>query len=1000
MSAVGFWRTLFRWADAPTPERPVTTVDFSWDLQPTPIDDLVSARGGDLSAVPVGRDRALTVPAVLRGRNLLCSIATLPLVTRDKDRHAVRAPLLDQIDDNVPDVVTLTQTVEDLVFEGIAWWRVTERLANGFPRRAEFVGAGRVTIDPPPGAAVSPLPSGGYPYGVVWVDGVPVDGRNMIRFDSPNPGLLTAAARAIRRAIVFERAAAMYAADPRPADYFTPADGLDRDPASDEEIQTILDDWRRARRERSTAYVPKALKYNSVDAPSPAELQLVELQKQAVVDIANALGLDSEDLQVSTTSRTYNNAQDRRRDRINDVLSPYMRAITDRLSMNDVTRRGQRVEFQLDDYMRADPTTRWNTYQTGLQNRVLSVAEVREMEGLPAVPVEPRPVRQPAPAPTGEPQQEGQSTMSDQDTGARFSSDETAERIAFDLSGVDAEFRVNRDKRTISGLLVPWNTIARSGFAKYRFSRGSLNWAEESRVKLNREHDRREAVGVATRLQSTPNGLDGSFRIARGDEGDRVLSLAEDGVLDGFSIEAEFAEDGSSWARDPDDDMVRVVSDARLVGVAITASPAFDDARVSSVAASRKDNTMPDEPKGTQTEAPAAGPDAETTAAFNAAVEAFTTQAGAFTDAVSKLVEAQHSGGPEHVDPTARERQQFHVNEESLYRFDGSRGKHDFSSDMIAGAKGDDEARARVEQWIASNFAADPAAAFAVDQSGAQALNPNRQRPDMYVDQLDYSTPLWASIRKGSIPDNTPFVLPKFGSSSGLVNDHTEGTEPTPGAFTTTSQTISPSPVSGKVEITREAWDQGGNPQLSTILWRQIVRAYYEALEQAAADMLNGLTVTAITLTAGAVDSALAGELKRALAALQFIRGGNRFRDFKLHQDLYVALADAKDADGRPLFPILSPSNADGTADAFFGSIAVGGLAGIPAWALGPSGDVAASSYLFNREDVHGWASNPQRLEFQYRVAYVDVGVWGYKALACTRTDGVREVVYDPTAAA
>jgi HK97 family phage prohead protease len=990
---VGWWRSLLRWAEAPTAERNDAVVTFSHDI-PTPIDDVIRA-GSDLSAAPVRRDLALTVPAVLRGRNLLCSIATLPLVTRDRDRIEVRAPLLEQIDPNVANVVTLAQTVEDLVFDGISWWRVAERMADGFPRRAVHVDAGKVSVNPPPGTSLSSLrllPSGEPTGGVVWVDGRPVPGREMVRFDSPNPGVLKAAARSIRRALLFERAAAMYATDPRAQDYFTPA--VDADPVEDDEIEEILDEWRAARRTRSTAYVPASLAYHTVDAMSPADLQLVELQRQAVVEIANAFGLDTEDLQVSTTSRTYQNATDRRRDRINDTLSPYMRAITDRLSMNDITRRGQTVAFDLDDYMRADPTTRWNTYAVGLSNRIVSVPEVREMEGLSAVPVEPAPQSPPRPPGTdpaadAPPQQEETGSMTRPSARALFSDQGGAHEIAFVLSDVDAEFRVNREKRTISGLIVPWDKVAgdRYGFAKWRFSRDSLEWTDTSRVKLNRDHDRTQAVGVATRIQSTPKGLDGSFRIARGEEGDKVLSLAEDGVLDGFSIEADFAQDGSSWARDPDDDLVRVVHTGRLVGVAITASPAYDDARVSSVAATRREPVMPPErPKGHEQETPAApaGPD---TAAFTAAVEAFTSNTGAFTDAIRQLVEVQQRAGegPAVVDPT-RPRQQFSVTEEPLYRFDGSRGKHDFSSDVIAMSKKDHEAEARVLEWIKAHF---------VTSANVDSLNPDRQRPDLYVDQLEYPTPLWDSVNKGTLSDNTPFVLPKFNTAAGLVNNHTEGIEPTPGSFTTTSQTITPSAVSGKVEITREAWDQGGNPQLSVILWRQIVREYYEALEQATADMLEALTVAEVTLTAGAVDGALASEVKQALAALQFIRGGFRFRDYKLEQGLYQALVDATDSNGRPLFPVLGAQNADGTTGSLFGAINIAGLAGMPAWALPFTEGAASNSYLYNREDVHGWASAPQRLDFEYRVAYVDVGVWGYKALACTRTDGVRRFVYD-----
>ncbi|PXY17353.1 hypothetical protein BA062_37725 [Prauserella flavalba] len=986
---------------------------FSHDLtspvdgaEPSPVLDAIRAA----SNRPVSRAAALSVPAVLRGRNLLCSIATLPLVTRDRARVELRTPLLEQIDPNVPNVVTLSQTVEDLVFEGISWWQVTKRLANGFPQEAIHLDVGTVSLQPPADAwrKLRTLPSGQkLPAGVVWVNGEPVDGRDVIRFDSPNPGILTAAARAIRRAILLEQAAATYANDPRPLDYFRPADNAD--PANDDEVKQILDDWRKARRARSTAYVPASLQYETVDVPSPADLQLAQLQRQATVEIANALGLDAEDLQVSTTTRTYQNAVDRRRDRINDVLAPYMRAITDRLSMNDVTARGQAVGFNLDEYMRANPTERWTTYQTGLTNGVVSVQEVREMEGLPAVPVEPARRPRPASQPEQEPEESRMSRARTRDHNpgpsvatfdiATFSDDSAGtERIAFEIPEADANFRVDAEKRTVSGLLVPWNKVARSGWSKYRFNKDSLSWSDVSRVKLNRDHNRSEAIGYATKLESTDKGLEGTFKIARGADGDAVLMKAEDKVLDGFSIEAEFAEDGSSWARDPDDDMVRLVSDARLAGVAITGFPAFDDARVSGVKASRKDNTMagkPDAPQGTK-DTPAAGPDAETAAAFTAAVEAFTSQTGAFTDAIKQLVELQQNGGgegPDHVDPTKR-KAQFQVNEEPLYRFDGIGGKFDFSSDIIAMSKKDHDAERRVIDWIKECF--EPGARF-VSTGDVSSLNPARQRPDLYVDELQYPTPLWDSINKGAIGDNTPFVLPKFASSSNLVNNHTEGVEPTTGNFATTSQTITPSAVSGKVEVTRETWDQGGNPQLSVILWRQIVRKYYEALEEAAAALLESLAPTTITLTAGAVDSALASEVKQALAALQFVRGGFRFRDFKLEQGLYTALADAKDGNGRPLFPILGAQNADGTASPLFAALAIAGLAGVPSWALPFTDGTASNSYLYDREDVHGWASAPQRLDFEYRVAFVDIGVWGYKALACTRVDGVRRISYDTT---
>lgn len=1003
---VGIWRTLTRWREAPTAERNDTAVVFSHDI-PTPIDDLVSRASTDLSDTPVPRERALTVPAVLRGRNVMCSIATLPLVvSRDRDGVRDRPPLLKQIDRDVPNVTTLAQTVEDLVFEGIAWWHVEARSRDGRPVRARHVDARTVSINPPMGAWPRQYLPSGEPVGgtVVWVDGRPVPAVDMVRFDSPNPGVATAGARAIRRALVFERAAVLYANDPRPNDYFTPTDAAD--PIDDDEVEKILADWQAARRRRATAYVPEALEYHTVANPSPAELQLADMQKQAVVDIANAFGLDSEDMQVSTTSRTYANAVDRRRDRINDVLSPYMRAITDRLSMDDVTRRGYSVVWDLDDYLRADPMTRWSTYETGLRNSVLSVGEVREMEGLPAVPVE-----GPAPQPArGRGDAADQQGGPDQQEGASMSHRgrvlfDTAERdtVALTFTADDpdddttAVFEVSRESRTVTGLLVPWNKTAGDhyGISKWRFDRDSLTWSDVSRVKLNRDHMRSEAVGVATDLTSTRRGLRGTFKVARGEEGDKVLSLAEDKVLDGFSIEAAF----DRMPVDDESGTTRVTADqpARLVGVAITPAPAFDDARVSRVNATREGITMgrQGEPQAQHTtgQAAAAAPGDTGTADPSAAggvatidTAAFTSAVESFTDAVQRLADTQDR--PPEVDPTRRTAS-FDVREEPLYRFDGIGGKHDFSSDMIAGSKGDSEALERVQQWVAAHF---------VQTSDVSSINPDRQRPDMYVDELNYATPIWDSIAKGAIGDNTPFVVPKFGSASGLVSDHTEGTEPTAGSFGTTSQTITPTPVSGKVEITRETWDQGGNPQLSTILWRQVVRAYNEALESAAAALLEGLTVTTITLTAGATDTELDADITAAMAALQFVRGGHRFRDLKINESLYKALASAVDSNGRKLYPMIAPENATGTAETYWGALNVGGVIGRPAWALTTSETAAADSFLFNREDVHGWASNPNRLQFEHRVSHVDIGVWGYKALACTRTDGVRAISYDPDA--
>ena len=319
-------------------------------------------------------------------------------------------------------------------------------------------------------------------------------------------------------------------------------------------------------------------------------------------------------------------------------------------------------------------------------------------------------------------------------------------------------------------------------------------------------------------------------------------------------------------------------------------------------------------------------------------------------------------------------------------------GTHEFSADVFAAYKGDVAAHDRVLEFVRAQFD--------VATTDVNELNPTRQRPEMYVDQRDYQYPIWSAIEKGTLGDITPFTFPKFSSASGLVANHTEGVEPSSGTYVTTSQTVTPTAVSGKVKITRETIDQGGNPQVTNLIWRQMTKAWYEALEAFAVSTLDAASPTQIDFsgTPGLVDDDLDEALTTALTALQFIRGGFTMDTAFTQVDLFQALVGARDSSGRPLYPAIGAQNANGTVRGRWAGVDVNGVGFLPAWALAATGTVAASSYLFDREVVHGWASAPQRLDFtQIEVAHVYIGLWGYKAAAISDIAGVREIVYDPS---
>lgn len=1020
-----------------------------FDSPPRPI-DLLFAELNASTPRRVSRDEALSVAAVQRGRNSLCSIATLPLVLY-KGLDIVRSPFLEQIDPDVANVVTLAQTIEDLAFDGISWWLITSTDFAGYPLAARHLEVSAVSLDPPKGK-LNPFPSGRDARGVkvVWVHGEPVPADRLIRFDSPNPGLLTANARAIRRALLLDKLAATYADNPRPLDYFTDKDSPDVEPMSDDEIDGFLAEWNAERKRRATGWIPGNVQRVDVDTPSPAELQLVELQRQVTLEIANGLGADPEELGVSTTSRTYFNAADRRTSKINERYAPYMTAITQRLSMGDVTRRGYVVKFDLTDYLKPDPAAQV-AYWKGLKDMgVMDADEIRAAAGLSGPAPKPKPA--PAASPAGDDQGDEQTADREQVDAAGPAAVTFAGGSTLTLDAEVLGFTVDTERRTIEGLALPYGKTASKYGVSFLFEPGSLKWGDPGRVKLLRDHDYRQPLGKATELTDTPRGLKVKFHVAPGPAGDEALALASHGTLDGLSVGVDFDMAADTVPDEKTSGTVRVRR-ADLRETSLTAMPAFDDARVSKVRAQRDGGSMdecatcgqrhapgvacPTTPPTNQTGQPeglALSQDQITAllsrpGAIQALVAAQqpqrteqpATPAGALTlsaEQVDSLIKAGQLGAllgvpqltarpePEErrptVDPTRRTTVTASVSEPAPYRLDRdgnlTRGTHDFSTDLIEGYRGDPAALARATEFVRSQFRDQMSAKFDTDKADVAALNPNRNRQDLYVDQRSYLYPVWESINKGSLADATPFVLPKFSSASGMVANHAEGTEPTPGVYTATSQTITPTAVSGKVEVTREAWEQGGNPQLSGIIWRQMEKAWYEALEASAVAVLDAATPTPITLSAGGgtTGQTLAAELEAALAGLQFVRGGFAMDTAFAQIDLYKALVAAKDTDGRPLYPVLGPSNANGQTRSRFGAVDVAGTLFWPAWALAASGSVVASSYLFDRESVHGWATAPNRLQFETRVAYVDVAIWGYKATAITDITGVREITYDP----
>jgi hypothetical protein len=361
-------------------QREMADVQFEVAVPPEMMEGMTY---GGAVAARISRREALQVPAVLRSRNLIAgTLARLPVHVRDKE-HRIAPPtnFLDQIDPDVPNVVTFSSTFEDLLFEGLSWWRITDFGWHDYPTYATHVDVSRVSV----------MDWGGSTR--VYIDGRPVPDDELIRFDSPNPPLLVHAARAIRTCLTLDSAASRYADEPVPLGYFTPKEGVraKEDPAA---VEELLNTWAEGRRRRVWGYVgsawdAKQLQFNA------EQIQLAEQRQHAVLEIARAAGIDPEDLGVSTTSRTYQNSEQRRQDLVDFTLAPYMVAVEERLTMHDVLPRGYEAKFNLDGFLRGDTLGRFQAHKIALDSAFETIEEVRELEDLPPMPPSQRVIARP-----------------------------------------------------------------------------------------------------------------------------------------------------------------------------------------------------------------------------------------------------------------------------------------------------------------------------------------------------------------------------------------------------------------------------------------------------------------------------------------------------------------------------------------------------------------------------------------------------------------------------
>ena len=325
----------------------------------------------------ISRNEAMSVPSVARCRNLIAGvIADLDLnLYRVSTGEELGNPVwVDQPSINQPRSTTIAWTVDSLIMYGEAYWEVTEVYAeDGRPSRFEWIPNVKVTFD---------TNNDSSKVQTYYVNGIarPQWGAgSIVTFQGFDEGILARGSDTIKAAIDLRKAAVIAASTPMPSGVIKNS-GADLDP---KEVQGLLAAWKSARQNRSTAYLTSTLEYQPASF-SPKDMMYDEAQQFLATEIARLMNVPAYYISADmNNSMTYSNVLDERKQFYAMSLVPYINAIQARLSMDDITARGNAVRFDVDSsFLAQDPMQRLLVVEKLLALGLITTEQAMQMEDL------------------------------------------------------------------------------------------------------------------------------------------------------------------------------------------------------------------------------------------------------------------------------------------------------------------------------------------------------------------------------------------------------------------------------------------------------------------------------------------------------------------------------------------------------------------------------------------------------------------------------------------
>lgn len=321
-----------------------------------------------LDYLPVTRETAMNIGVLSKSRHLICeTIGNFPFVSMTGTEQSTVQPITAK----QPEIGRARSTSMIWWCDAMMWfgrvWLVAQQRDNttGLPTRFRWVPEWNAEVD-----------SMGL---LVRAFNNPVDQVDVYRIDGPHEGILNFGKATIREAMAINAAAANASDNPVPSINLHQTGGT---PLTDDEVTTLLGRWVDARKARGGGVGFTNTSVEAIAMGIQPEQLLISAKNNSDVQLVRLAGLPAwaVDITIEGSNLTYSNSPSRARELVDFGLQPYMTAIADRFSMDDISPVGDWYRFDTVQVLRGDLLSRMQAYQIAIATGVYSVEQCQQLE--------------------------------------------------------------------------------------------------------------------------------------------------------------------------------------------------------------------------------------------------------------------------------------------------------------------------------------------------------------------------------------------------------------------------------------------------------------------------------------------------------------------------------------------------------------------------------------------------------------------------------------------